>query len=818
MDNNPSLRIHIEEDNAREERLQQLLHTCLPEAKSLADQFEATTGWLLNYRPGTPPADLSVEHQPTPVFGRFQIADLSAKWPPGKPAVSRIECERLLSNINHLVAKIEGLELRQHQARAQSQLTLLEATEESPLLPTNVSDKIANLLRFAKSELSGIGAAVYLLDENTTHLRLRSMIAPAQYAQEVESVRALENSLADLESLIGNKVNIHSPEMGETWRIPQPFRYGWCMMLGTKNLPLGTIWIFFSQPRSPEAKDFDFLDGLNNQLYGEIQSREKTHAVDEETALLQQELLLASRSNDARLPSFAPEVDGWKIAGWTYRQGYLASTFHDWAVTPAGNLSVSVGQVVGPMLTAAMSLNNLRSLISAHRDYRHSSFTLAAKLNEQIWCNSPGDELASLIYALVDPETNQIQLVNAGDGGVVFCGPFGVQSIDQFQAPLGMDLETQYDQWEAVLQESETLVLFTQGLRHAISESTPTVNDADLLRTILLSNPGQPHAILSEIEERFFSSDFQHVSGDLSVVVLSRSSTVPDLNQVAAEVSQSILAELRAEDCQILDALVKRIEGEDEWDYLSDFASSDSKASEYEQMWSGEPVNEYELISDGSEDEEGEVDEEIEQVADQPMDPPRDETQLISQPKSQGKKRQAKAKSTKSTSPRARSKAKVPSHPKRDAKATQAKAKSKSKTASRTRLTTKPPAGSKAKSPQAAPSRKVHVQPKSHAAKPTGKTSGKTSGKSSRKSPRKTTPSSSAAAAAKPAPGPTLGLTPKPTLGPKAVEPKAVKSPPQEKRIPQATNKPTNRAAKSPAKPPAKLTAKASKKRRPNKS
>jgi serine phosphatase RsbU (regulator of sigma subunit) len=430
-------------------------------------------------------------------------------------------------------------------------------------------------------------------------------------APDVDSVRALENSLADLEALIGNRVNIQSVEMGETWRIPQPFRYGWCLMLGTKSLPLGTIWLFFSQARSPQPSELTLLDGLATQLYEEISSRDKPQQFDADASLLQQELILAARSNDARLPAFAPEIDGWKIAGWTYRQGYLSSTFHDWAVTPSGNLSIAVGQVVGPMLTSAMSLNNLRSLISAHRDYRHSSETLSAKLNEQIWCHSPGDEMASLIYALVDPETDQINLVNAGDGGVVFHGPQGVQSIDTFLNPLGVDLESQFEAWNQVVDESQTIVMFTQGLRHAISETMPTANDADLLRTILLANPGQPQAILAEIEERFFSSDFQHIAGDLSVIVLSRSSTAPDLHQVAAEVSQSIVAELRGDDRDLLVAWVESLENSDDWDRISNPGSDDRDAADFDQHWSAD-----DLASPLSEEEgdinEGEPDEEIE--------------------------------------------------------------------------------------------------------------------------------------------------------------------------------------------------------------
>lgn len=605
MDNNPKLRIHIEEDLIREERLQEQLFSALPVAKALVQQFETTTGWVLTYQ-GDANAALHEGDSEIPRFGRFVISDLSEKWPPGKAAVNRVECERLLTHINQLVERVEFLELERHRHNH----ALQSPTEDSPLLPTNESDKVANLLRFAKQELSAFGVGVYLLDEATTHLRLRSMIGPASYAPQIETVRSLENSLADLEALIGNKVNIHSVEMGETWRIPQPYRFGWCLMLGTANLPLGSLWIFFSEPREPKDRELEFLGNLCNQLYSEISSREQPESEDAESTLLKQELLLAARTNDARLPSFAPEIDGWKISGWTYRQGYLSSTFHDWAVTPSGNLSIAVGQVAGPMLTAALSLNNMRSLLSAHREYRHTGRILAAKLNEQIWCNSPGDEMASLIYALVDPETQSLQLVNAGDGGVVLYGPAGVKSIDQFQAPLGADLDSQFEQWEHVFRENETIVFFTQGLRHAIGETVPAVDDADLLREVLLRNPGQPHAILSEIEERFFASDFQHLAGDLSVIVIAKNSMPPGVNQLAAEASQSIAAELRAEQGDLLDALAERLEQVEEWN--SDFEAIDGTSIIRHSQGLDFEIPSPDEALESEDDREGEPDEEIE--------------------------------------------------------------------------------------------------------------------------------------------------------------------------------------------------------------
>ena len=161
-----------------------------------------------------------------------------------------------------------------------------------------------------------------------------------------------------------------------------------------------------------------------------------------------------------------------------------------------------------------------------------------------------------------------------------------------------------------MFRESETIVFFTQGLRHAIGETVPAVDDADLLREVLLRNPGQPHAILSEIEERFFASDFQHLAGDLSVIVIAKNSMPPGVNQLAAEASQSIAAELRAEQGDLLDALAERLEQVEEWD--SDFEAIDGTSIIRHSQGLDFDIPSPDEALESEDDREGEPDEEIE--------------------------------------------------------------------------------------------------------------------------------------------------------------------------------------------------------------
>lgn len=555
MEHNPNLKLHIEEDDPQLS-LEKRLDEGLPVAKKLAQQFSALTGWVLDYTPSDKARNSYSPDSPIPVFGQFETIDLAPDVPANQTALHRGQCDELLQSINHIVQRLEAAELAlwQHQHYASdSEHAYLDLQ-----FPSKDSDILANMLKQAAQTLGATGAALYLLDDETTQLNLRATIGPVSAARQMQSTRPLEQALADLEALVGNVVSITDPMIGESWKIPDPYQFGICVMLGEPGLPLGTVWVFFDTAREASQSELKLLEDLSERIAAELRSRNPETQSPAESAM-DHELKMTAKLNDCRLPSYPPEIDGWQVAGWTYRQDVLAGVFHEWSVTPSGQLSVAVGQVAGPMIPATINANNLRSLICAHREYRHSARKMVDKLNENVWTNSPGDDLAALIYVLIDPETQQVQAVNAGDGGMVFGNQQEVYSIDQFQNPLGADLDLSFEQWEYAFEESDTLILFSQGLRNALSESMNAVNDADLFTELLRDHAGQPQAILSEIEDRFYQSDFQHVAGDLSVIVLTRNSAPEEYSLAAAEEWKTIEAELASGDTDLLSALEDEI-------------------------------------------------------------------------------------------------------------------------------------------------------------------------------------------------------------------------------------------------------------------
>ena len=114
-DHSPApLKVFLPSDQPAEPELG---HPC----EELAKSFEAATGWVLGFEESRySPRDN--RGQGIPRLGKIIISDLSADWPPRKPAASRRKCDEMVVAINELYNELirNKLELQ----TAQEQLTV----------------------------------------------------------------------------------------------------------------------------------------------------------------------------------------------------------------------------------------------------------------------------------------------------------------------------------------------------------------------------------------------------------------------------------------------------------------------------------------------------------------------------------------------------------------------------------------------------------------------------------------------------------------------------------------------------------------------
>jgi anti-sigma regulatory factor (Ser/Thr protein kinase) len=152
-----------------------------------------------------------------------------------------------------------------------------------------------------------------------------------------------------------------------------------------------------------------------------------------------------------------------------------------------GRLGVAIGDVVGHGLRAAALMGQLRTALHAYAIHDHGPGR-TLELVDRFVQATPGDAMATAAYAVLDPVTGIVNFASAGHLPPLLIGNGVAKVIEVAPAtPLGTFPYGSYQEHELLLDTSQTLVLYTDGLverpgtslEASIAKLLETVGDAE---------------------------------------------------------------------------------------------------------------------------------------------------------------------------------------------------------------------------------------------------------------------------------------------------------------------------------------------------
>jgi sigma-B regulation protein RsbU (phosphoserine phosphatase) len=343
-----------------------------------------------------------------------------------------------------------------------------------PLVPNpdeteHLANRLQAVLRGGAQAVGCDAAALYLLDEATSKLKLRSCWG-LPLDRLTAPPRPLQGAVADLESLLGHAVVLEDPAMLRHWRAPEDFAAAVCVPVSTSTTILGTLWMFSGASRDFTAPQTNIIEVIAGRLAADLE-REMLWQEGFAAAEIKKQIAAAERLQRSQLPSVAPLLDGWDVAGWTQQAEALGGDFHDWFCLPDGLLAVAVGHAMDGGVQAALAASGLKAALRAHGQYYREAQQTLKRLNLTLWTGSAGDQHASLFYGLIETATGRVCATSAGRPGALIIRPDDWESLTQVTPPLGEGPDTPYDQTGYELQPGETLALFSDGILESLGEN-----------------------------------------------------------------------------------------------------------------------------------------------------------------------------------------------------------------------------------------------------------------------------------------------------------------------------------------------------------
>lgn len=171
-------------------------------------------------------------------------------------------------------------ELAALAVRGESEIGVLET-------PAKTAVKLRDVLRTGAKALGGFNAAaLYLLDEATTSLKLRAVWGLPN-DRFLEPPRPLRGSRADVEALLGSAVVLNEAYLAEAWKAPEDFECSICVPVASETTILGTMWYFSNRKREIETRELDALELVAGRIVAELEKetlKQENAALRDESA------------------------------------------------------------------------------------------------------------------------------------------------------------------------------------------------------------------------------------------------------------------------------------------------------------------------------------------------------------------------------------------------------------------------------------------------------------------------------------------------------------------------------------------------------
>ncbi len=319
--------------------------------------------------------------------------------------------------------------------------------------------------------------------------------------------------------------------------------------LSTAGKPIGVLALNFSAPRVFEPDDRSVMLTLAQQCAQAL----------ERAQFYEREHYVAQTLQRAFLPETLPEVFGLDIDAVYVSGGTESEIGGDWYDVfrlPDGRIAVSVGDVVGSGVQAAVMMGQLRQSIRATALEGHTPSAVLERAGRILQLTYEREGMATAVFGILDPVARTFTYANAGHPPPALGAPDGeIQPLAFGGGPLGLSAAKLSPDRIVSLPAGGLLVLYTDGL----IESTRNLADGErslfeAVRAELTGRSAHPARALLDrvVGGRVTNDDIAIVSirvgsdpvADLALTLPAEPASLRHVRQAVGQLTQALRLDL----------------------------------------------------------------------------------------------------------------------------------------------------------------------------------------------------------------------------------------------------------------------------------
>jgi serine phosphatase RsbU (regulator of sigma subunit) len=218
---------------------------------------------------------------------------------------------------------------------------------------------------------------------------------------------------------------------------------------------------------------------------------------------IEQQLEIAKTIQEGLLPHDAPNIQNFRIDGWSQPADQTGGDYFDWLELPNGEVMLTIGDVTGHGIGPALVTAAVRAYARATINPTESLDATIARLNDMIHHDLQGDRFVTLVACLLNPITRNLKLIAAGHGPIIFYSHRRDSTdvvYDTHGLPLGIIDGGEYDRpMDVQFEPTDALVLVSDGFFEWANAGGENFGTDRLRDSILGSCRTVPDAIIDRL-------------------------------------------------------------------------------------------------------------------------------------------------------------------------------------------------------------------------------------------------------------------------------------------------------------------------------
>lgn len=252
--------------------------------------------------------------------------------------------------------------------------------------------------------------------------------------------------------------------------------------------------------------DLNLQQALADQASAAVYYAGLRESLDEKKRI-DHDLSLARQIQSTLLPKELPNVAGFEFAAYNQPAKEIGGDYYDVVQVDDRHVGIALADVSGKSIGGAMLMSVCRSVLRAQASDYLNPADLLRSINRVLSADISADMFITMIYMVLDIETNKLVVARAGhEKPIIFKSGGGCETVESGGTAIGLMEPDVFDgiisEVEVQLEAGDTVVAYTDGITEAMNGDNQEWGVDQFLDACSVGAKEGANSLLNNVQQR----------------------------------------------------------------------------------------------------------------------------------------------------------------------------------------------------------------------------------------------------------------------------------------------------------------------------